>query len=384
MAMGYRIETTPGRLQCLDVLRGMDMFLLTALGTTLRAFGRNFKLDGFQPVMEQLSHARWEGFTVEDIIMPLFMFCAGAAIPYSLSKVRSSQSGKKACYMRILRRVVLLWILGMVYQGNLLDFNLETLKLFSNTLQSIAVGYLFSSILYLHTSWKTQVLTGVGLLGAFWALMMFVSVGSWGGGSFLEDSNLCEYVDRVVLGSWRDGATVNAMGQVVFADGYTYTWILSSLNFIVTVLSGMLAGELMRSHLGKGGKFFLTLGIGLGLTALGLLWNYQMPIIKHIWTSSMVLFSSGICYLLLAFCFLVADWMGLRILNWLIPIGTNCLLAYLASRFVDFQPFFTGILYGTEQFIGSPVFNFIIVLLAQMTFMLCFDLLHRHKIFFRV
>ena len=48
--------------------------------------------------------------------------------------------------MKIIRRVLILWILGMVAQGNLLDFDLSKLYLFSNTLQAIAVGYLVASL----------------------------------------------------------------------------------------------------------------------------------------------------------------------------------------------------------------------------------------------
>ena len=97
----------------------------------------------------QLHHVEWEGFVAYDLIMPLFLFIVGVAMPFSLSK-RLQNDGLKKTYCKIIRRFLILWVLGMVAQGNLLDFNLKTLRLFSNTLQSIAVGYLFSSILMIH------------------------------------------------------------------------------------------------------------------------------------------------------------------------------------------------------------------------------------------
>ena len=46
------------------------------------------------------------------------------------------------------------------------------------------------------------------------------------------------WIDRAVMGRFRDSAGVKD-GVVVFAEGYYYTWILSSLNFVVTVMSGL-------------------------------------------------------------------------------------------------------------------------------------------------
>ena len=37
-----------------------------------------------------------------------------------------------------------------IVQGNLLDFDLSKFKIFSNTLQAIAVGYVFTTIAYVY------------------------------------------------------------------------------------------------------------------------------------------------------------------------------------------------------------------------------------------
>ena len=42
--------------------------------------------------------------------------------------------------------MVILWIFGMVAQGNLLTYDLSKLHIYCNTLQAIAAGYLIASI----------------------------------------------------------------------------------------------------------------------------------------------------------------------------------------------------------------------------------------------
>lgn len=382
--MRQKIETAPGRLVCLDVLRGLDMALLVTLGPVLKAFDRAYNFEWFKPVADQLRHRPWTGFTIEDIIMPLFMFCAGAAIPYSMAKYRQPGVKKGKAYWRIIRRFVVLWILGMICQGNLLDLNWESLKFFSNTLQSIAIGYVVSAILYMNVKPRTMIFTAIGLLIAYWAGMMFIKIGPWGGGNF-SIYNLPEYVDRVVLGSHCDHAYTAADGSVAFRNWHCYTWVYSSLTFIVTVMCGTLCGELLKN--GKQSerkKFWMLLGIGAGLAAAGWLWNLQMPVIKHIWTSSMTIVAAGYSMMLLAICFLVSDWKQKRALHWAIPIGANCMLAYLMDHFVNLKPFFKDIFYGLEKYIGSANYQFLIAVLCAAAFMLFFDLMYKHRKFFRV
>lgn len=90
--------------------------------------------------MRQFDHVAWAGFAFWDLVMPLFMFMAGVSIPFAFSKYLRSGEGYGRIYVRILKRVVVLWALGMVCQGNLLSLHVADWKLFSNTLQAIAVG----------------------------------------------------------------------------------------------------------------------------------------------------------------------------------------------------------------------------------------------------
>ena len=69
------------RLFCLDALRGLDMLLLTVVGPFFMAVNKGYGLP--EGVLAQFRHP-WGGFTLWDIIMPLFIFMCGAAVPFGL------------------------------------------------------------------------------------------------------------------------------------------------------------------------------------------------------------------------------------------------------------------------------------------------------------
>lgn len=353
------------RLESLDVLRGFDLFCLTILCPFLHAFSRTGEYGWLAPVMRQFNHVSWAGFAFWDLVMPLFMFMAGVSIPFAFSKYLRSGGGYGRIYIRILKRVVILWILGMVCQGNLLSLHVANWKLYSNTLQAIAMGYLISAILFLHLKPKWQIIVSIALLLVYWGVMMFVEVDGYGGGNFTASGNLAEWTDRTVLGRWRDGASVDGTGAVVFPAWYNYTWILSSLNFGVTVMTGVFAGQILKSKTGETGKMKRLLFIGLGMVAMGWLWHLQMPVIKRIWTSSMVLVSSGYCFLLMALFYYLIDYRGWRKgTGWLKVIGMNSIVAYLLSvevGVVNFSCVSRSLLFGLEQYIGTPFYHLLVV-----------------------
>lgn len=160
----------------------------------------------------------------------LILIHGGSFYAFHLLSRYNDMPDKMAVYRRIGKRVLLLWVFGMMCQGNLLALDPDRVYLYSNTLQSIAMGYLIASLLFLHVRIRVQIGIAASLLLIFWGAMEFITVGNYGGGSYTPDSNLAEWIDRTVLGRFRDGATVEN-GEVIFATWYRYTWILSSLNF---------------------------------------------------------------------------------------------------------------------------------------------------------
>ena len=382
------------RLESLDALRGFDLLCLVAISDLVEELAEVIDKPWMSAVMECFTHKTWEGFSPWDLVMPLFMFMAGVAIPYSLKTPSNSHEGERlnasprsgmvgSVGLRLFRRVLLLWIFGMMVQGNLLALDPNRIYLFTNTLQAIAVGYFFSALLYLHTSWKSQIGIAVALLLTFWGAMEFITIGNYGGGDYTPHGNLAEGIDMMALGRFRDTARI-IDGEVVVRSSYTYTWILSSLNFIVTVLTGVLAGQTLKSTMKQGRKVATLLAAGVAMVALGWTWDLVHPVIKHIWTGSMVLVSSGYCFLLMGLFYWWIDCRGHnKHLTLLKVYGMNSITAYVVSHVISFRSVSKSLFFGFEQYVGD-YYDFLIQFSDIAILFIILYIMYRKKIFLRV
>lgn len=373
----------PQRLESLDVLRGFDLFMLVGLETAIHQLASAVDTPSFHSFMWCFTHVDWEGFSPWDLVMPLFMFMSGITIPFALSRYKHTNN-QTSVYRRILKRVILLWIFGMMCQGNLLGLDPNRIYFYSNTLQAIAMGYLIASLLYLHTRIRTQIIVAAGLLLGFWGAMEWITVQGYGGGNYTPDGNLAEWIDREVLRRFRDGASM-MNGEVVFADWYRYTWILSSLNFGVTVLTGTFAGYILKDKewMPKR-KLTYLLAIGAAMVAIGWIWGIWHPVIKKLWTSSMTLVSSGYCFLLMALFYYLIDYKGWKKYSgWLKVYGMNSIVAYMLTMCVNFSCIGHSLLHGLQPYMGE---YYSVVLTLSNVGIIYFILweLYKRKLFLRV
>ncbi|MCI0335134.1 MAG: DUF5009 domain-containing protein [Planctomycetes bacterium] len=363
------------RIAALDALRGFDMFWIVG-GRELVLAAAGFAWASPPAWIEhQLEHAAWEGFTAWDLIMPLFLFVVGAAMPFSFSRRIEQGQTKAGLYLKIVRRTIILFILGMVVQGNLLAFDLSTLHLFSNTLQAIAVGYLVAGFVILNAGIRGQVLLTLFLLVGYWLLLMFVPFDGHGAGTLEPNANLALAVDTFVLGRFRDGTT--------------YTWILSSMTFTATVMLGVFSGHILRAKASEWKKLIRLVVLGLACLAGGWAWAEWggFPIIKHIWTSSMTLWAAGWSYLLLALFYLVIDIAGFR--RWAFPfivIGMNAITIYVTyvGRFIPFRNISESLVGGAARHLGSNAGALVVETTSVLLVWLLLYHLYRQKIFLRI
>jgi predicted acyltransferase len=371
-----------GRISAIDALRGFDMFWIVG--------GKQFVLAAITFVVSllpasvgdtekflaavnhQAEHVEWEGFTAWDLIMPLFLFVVGAAMPFSFARRLEAGESKSQLYWKILRRFVILFVLGMAVQGHLLDFKLDTLHVFANTLQAIAVGYAIAGLLVLNTGIIAQVAFAIAMLVGYWLLLMYVPFGGHPAGTLEPNANLALAVDEFVLGRFRDGTT--------------YTWILSGMTFTATVLLGVFSGQVLRSNLSSWLKVVVLTGLGLVCLGAGWAWAQWLgfPIVKHIWTSSMTLWSAGWCYLLLALFYLLIDVVGFR--RWAFPfivIGMNAITIYVAYWFVPFKGIAETLVGGLARHLGSAGPLAISFTTVLQVWLVLYHL-YRHRIFLRI
>jgi predicted acyltransferase len=362
----------PNRVVALDALRGFDMFWIVGGQELALAVAKAFH-DPVPPwVADQFEHRPWEGFTAWDLIMPLFLFVVGAAMPFSFARRIDDGQSKRELYLKIIRRTLILFVLGMAVQGHLLDFNASTLHVYANTLQAIAAGYLVAGLVMLNVGVLWQVVVTAALLIGYWLILMYVPLAGHGAGVIEEKVNVAMAVDEYVLGRFRDGTT--------------YTWVLSSMTFAASVFLGVFSGYVLRSTLSPFRKFLALVALGVGCLAAGYSWAewLGLPIIKHIWTSSMTLWAAGWSYLLLALFYLVIDIGGFR--RWAFPlvvIGMNAITIYVAWHFVPFTNIAKGLVGGAASHFGSagPA---IVAFTAVLLWWLILYHMYRRKIFLRI
>ena len=369
---GEQPAQAQGRVMSIDALRGFDMFWIIGGSAIFASLNEVCDCPATAWIKTQLTHVKWEGFRFEDLIMPLFLFIVGVVMPFSFQKRIERGDSKKKLYLHVVKRTVILFVLGMIAQGNLLEYDLSKLHIYSNTLQAIAAGYFIAAILILNLRLNWQIGATAVLLLVFWALMMLVPVPGHGAGVLTPDENFAIYVDRLILGPFIDGTDPS------------YTWILSGMTFACTVMLGAMAGHLLRWNTSNRVRVLSLVAAGFGSLALGLIWNLFFPIIKHIWTSSFVLYSGGFCCLLLALFYLVIDVWGLK--KWsfgFVVIGTNAIAVYMATHLINFRNIGDVFVGGLEKYCGNW-YAFIQALAGFVVVWLILWWMYRKKSFIKI
>ena len=202
---------------------------------------------------------------------------------------------------------------------------------------------------YVRFSFRVQL--GATVLFFIAYLLVFATVG---GMNWEPGTNIAEEIDRCVLGRFRDGIITEADGSWKFDPAYHYTWILSSLNFVVTVMTGSFAGHILRLRKTARQRLMRLLITGVSLVVAALLMDPVFPLIKRIWSSSMTLFYGGVCFLLMGLFYYVVDMKGYRFgTDWFKYYGMNSIAAYCLFEVVDFRSVSHSLFFGLEQWMGA-------------------------------
>lgn len=373
------------RVASIDALRGFDMFWIMGGQGLVMSLAVLMSSSKEPPgwLKTQLEHTHWVGFSAYDLINPLFLFIVGAAMPLSLSKSLASGAPRSVIYRRMVSRFAILWVLGMMVQGDFLKLDWAVLRPFTNVLQTIACGYVVTGLMLLHVPRRLHIWITAALLAGYWLIMTLVPMPGLEPGVLEEDRNLATWIDISLLGSH---VYRHRVSEGVYTVHYAY--FLPIMTFSATVMLGMYAGRWLSSAHTPSRKLLGLVAAGVVSLALGWIWSFWFPIIKPLFTSSMVLWASGWGFLLLALFYGLIDVLGWR--AWAFPfqvIGANALFAYLVSHLFSSQirgmsgVLFDGLARHLEPFgLSSVVASFGYVLI--MWLMLWF--LYRHKLFWRV
>ena len=105
------------RIRSIDALRGFDMLLIIFADQFFWHLNKGVNTPFTASLTKQFNHPEWFGSTFYDIIMPLFLFVVGAVIPFSLSKRFQENTTKATICKKLIRRFIILFILGWAPQG---------------------------------------------------------------------------------------------------------------------------------------------------------------------------------------------------------------------------------------------------------------------------
>lgn len=337
----------------------------------------------WQSLSNQFEHPAWNGFHFYDLIFPLFLFIAGVATPYSVGRELEKGTPRKKLLLRVIRRGIVLVLLGLVYNNGLKLHPLSEIR-FGSVLGRIGLAYMFANIIYLYTSKRGQIIWFVSLLVGYWLLLAFTSAPGFHPGDLTLEGNFASYIDRSVIPGHLYVGHKGPDGQWIGI--HDPEGLMSTIPAIGTGLLGILAGQLLKnsplSPSAKAGRLALA-GVVSLLLALG--WNTFFPINKNLWTSSFVLNVGGISLLLLSVFYYIIDVRGYK--KWsffFVVIGMNSILIYLSGHFIDWEYMTKGFFTWLGQLFGDPWNAFVMVLAYLAVKWVFLYILYRKKIFLRV
>lgn len=377
------LSPSPTRIACIDYLRGFDIFCLVALCPIILGFLHASGLGG-SAFAKQLYHVDWIGLRAWDMVMPLFIFLAGVSIPLAINQHRKKGWGDALLWGRLMRRIVLLWILGMMCQGHLLTLDLDKVKIFTNTLQAIAVGCLIATPIVMYTqTFRTRLILTLTLLFIHFLIFQFVSVEGISACSVEKFNNLPEWIDRAVLGRFTDFSTFNAQGEVIFDRNYNYGWILGMINMGTLTLAGTLGGTLLLMEKTPLQKLKLLVLCAFGFFILSFIMGEFQPVIKKLFNASFITLASAISFSLLALFFTFSD-----IKKWTFGLGffkvwgSNAILAYVYFTLIPAGALSRHLIYGLDPSLGAFFYPTMLCVDAVILFFIL-ALLNKSKIYLR-
>ena len=323
------------RFYSLDIFRGATVALMILVNNP----------GSWSHIYAPFEHAPWHGCTPTDLVFPFFLFAVGTAMAFTMPRLHGT--GTAVFLQKVFKRSLLIFGIGLLLNWSPFirwDGDHLVAKSWSNlrilgVLQRIAICYLFASLLVYFLNPRQALLASFTLLFAYWILCLllgnpddpFALEGFWG-----------THADRSILGN----------NHIYKGEGVPFDpeGLASSLAAIVQVVAGYFAGRYIRQNAhGKElsvqqrtredslyrmiAHLFIA---GFVLVIGGLCWSLVFPINKKIWTSSYVLYTSGLATMVLCTVIYMVEIRGYR--GWLArffdPFGKNPLFIFVLSGFL--------------------------------------------------
>ncbi len=338
----------PTRLLALDAYRGFIMLAMASAGLGIPKIAEKFPESGcMQTLAWSLSHVTWVGCAPWDLIQPAFLFMVGVALPYSLARRREQGEPYARTLGHALWRALILVALGVFLAC---QSKKQFAVTFTNTLAQIGLAYPFAFLLTNRRP-RIQVAAAVAILAASW-LMFALYPAPPADFNYAAAAVKADELKQVTFpgffSHWNKNANVAAAFDAWFLNLFPQgpaAFVANSggyctLNFIpsiITMLLGVMAGEMLRGPRAPRGKLARLALAGIALLVLGgLLGLFLCPIVKRLWTPTFALYSGGWVLLLLAAFFAATEIIGWK--KWAFPlvvVGMNSIAIYLMSQLLS-------------------------------------------------
>jgi len=368
------------RLISLDAFRGATIALMILVNTP-GTWGH---------VYAPLRHAQWHGCTLTDLVFPFFLFIIGVSMRFSFEKYEFCKWGP--LFKKVVWRTITIFTIGLLLNAFPFvrqDWDWSHFRIMG-VLQRIALAYIMASFIVVRADIIGIVKISLGLLFGYWILLMGYG---WYSGldPYALKSNLILIVDAYIFG---ENHLYGGTGIPFDPEG-----LLSTIPSIVTVLIGFLVGTMIKTAEDHKDNTQRMAVLGALLIIFGWGWGFVFPINKQLWTSSYVLYTSGIATVVLAGLIWLVDVKGLK--TWTKPFvifGANAIFLYAASGIwakILLQISFEldgkmisgyGYLYQTvfQPFAGDLNGSFLFALFHVFMFWLILAWMYRKKLFIKI
>jgi predicted acyltransferase len=316
------------RFYSLDVFRGATVCLMILVNNP----------GSWSHIYSPLEHAPWHGLTPTDLVFPFFLFAVGNALSFVMPKLEAGGDGM--FWKKIIKRSLLIFLIGLFlawvpfvkWNGDHLVFkywvdqkNPESGIRILGVLARIAICYFFASVIIYYTKARVAFFIGLVLLLLYWALC------------FLLGDNGDPYSMSGWFGNDVDKAILH-LPHMYKGEGIPFDpeGIMSTLPAIVQVIFGYVVGDYIQK---KGKNFEMLSGLfvaGVALLLTGFCWDMVFPINKKIWTSSYVVYTTGLAIITIATMIYMIEFKNAK--GWLSKFfdvfGKNALFVFALSGFL--------------------------------------------------
>ena len=318
------------RYYSLDVFRGATVALMILVNNP----------GSWSHIFTPLEHAPWHGCTPTDLVFPFFLFAVGNALAFVMPRLETGGDG--AFWRKVIKRFVLIFLIGLFlnwypfvrWEGDALvgrgweyvNNRGEVIGVrILGVLQRIALCYLFASIIIYYFKLRGAMLISFILLTGYWLLCFWLGDPS---DPYSMKGFFGNAVDQAILGTPH---LYRGEGVPFDPEG-----IMSTIPAIVQVIFGYMVGNYIQQK-GKTQEMLNNLFVAATILIFaGFCWDLVFPINKKIWTSSYVLYTTGLAILVLSMLIHIIEFKNVR--GWWTSFfnvfGKNALFVFALSAFL--------------------------------------------------